>query len=263
MWHSSFLFQLLWTVNVQYLLIGYSWDLINHRDGRVYTILSLTDYRAVSSSHTGCESLWLPKKKKQEIKQEVAETYLSLNHYDYYALWMAVMNYVLRDSSIDGSWHVFSSYCLFLRKVKLVYKLCICHKFLSVNIAHHCGAETLRRVSVWRQLEMKEFTIKVKLVATFLFLFFPGDEMLRAKTLLCNAGSVCWQRQWDKNKYKNPYLNICNWLCTRLRSMERVRHSYKSVLGRLESFSSCFYAVTPTGSLKDAVGMWSNHQPHY
>lgn len=46
MWHSSFLFQLLCNVNIQYLLIGHSWDLINHGDGRFNTVSTPADCRA-------------------------------------------------------------------------------------------------------------------------------------------------------------------------------------------------------------------------
>lgn len=76
MWHSSFLFQLLWNVNIQYLLLGYSWDLINHSDGCFNTILMPADRRTESSSHTGCESF--PRFRKNK---EVESIFLSLNHY--------------------------------------------------------------------------------------------------------------------------------------------------------------------------------------
>lgn len=88
MWHSSFLFQLLWNVNIQYLLIGYSWDLINHSNECFYTVLRLTDYRAVSSSYTGCESFSLSRKQISAGSWKM--TYLSLNHH--YILWMAVVS---------------------------------------------------------------------------------------------------------------------------------------------------------------------------
>lgn len=48
----SFLFQLQWNVNIQYLLIGYSWDLINHSDLCFNTVIQIPVTKAASFSHT-------------------------------------------------------------------------------------------------------------------------------------------------------------------------------------------------------------------
>lgn len=42
----SFLFQLQWNVKIQYLLIGYSWDLINHSDLCFNTVIQIPDTKA-------------------------------------------------------------------------------------------------------------------------------------------------------------------------------------------------------------------------
>lgn len=95
LWLSSSLFQLQCNVNIQYLLIGYSWDLINHSDGCFYTVSRLTDYRAAGSSHTGYESLWLSRKLTPiTIIMQCA---------------CLLMNDVLIEPFIERLWHAFSS----------------------------------------------------------------------------------------------------------------------------------------------------------